>query len=434
MPGVKITGIGGYVPEKVVTNRELARDLNRRVREVTQRRWSCQVDQQLLRQFLIGSIGEDIPASVVGEIANEIGGRLKALLRRGEQPQSGWMERVLERLTTSSLWIRQRTGIKQRHIAAPDQATSDLAVMAIKRCFGISGLYPMDNSFLVVSTVLGDYLHSPTTGPAIQHKLEWPVRRPPDRKYPEGRLIDRMVVDVQAACTSFLTALYYGEALIRSGNRKVGYIVGADIMSRTVNRLNRAFSIVLGDGAFAVSLEGATDPSEDCFLPDGRSFFFGCDGRYGDKIITRAGGTAQPVTIQMLADPLGVQNTLDMQGNQVFQLLVRLVEQEVVPQALAKAGLKLRDIDLFVFHQANVRIINSITRFLRIGSRTINNLDQVANTTSASTGLPLIKAMSEGRLKPGMRVMIIVYGGGFTWGTCIVRWPQLSFDDGDLKL
>ncbi len=196
MPGVKITGFGAYAPDRVVSNKELAVQLNS---EITQLAKS-------------GSITEDdlIRCGIIKE--------------REELTPEG----VLGKLTTTESWIEER-GIRERHVAASNQATSDLAVEAIKRCFLISGYYPMDESYLLLATVLGDFQVSPPTTPIIQHKMGWPV------KWSDGRLIDRLTMDVTAACSSFLAALVNGEALIRSGNRRGGYVVGADIMSRTYN-------------------------------------------------------------------------------------------------------------------------------------------------------------------------------------------------------
>ncbi len=369
MPGVRVTGFGSYVPERVVNNAEFSDLMN---------------------------------------------AELRRLAAEGRINQAD-----LEGLLCKPDWIVERTGVEERHLAAPDQATSDLAVPAIKCCLGWSGYQPMDRSALVVGTVMGDEPTTPTTAARIQHKLGWPVR------HDDGRLVDRMMYDTSAACTSFGMALAQLEALIRSGNRTGGVAVGVDVMSRLRNPLRRGIAPLLADAGFAVSLEATDDPALDCFLPDGQSFFFGGDGQYAEEIIVRAGGTRQPVTPEMLADPLCWDTGIYMNGNSVFRLIVNLVKNEIIHQALAKAGLTLADIGQFIFHQANLRMITPITDKLKITQRTYNNVQRYGNTTSASVGLCLDEAYAAGRLQPGMNVMIVVFGGGFTWGTIILKWPEL---------
>lgn len=371
MPGVKITGYGSYLPANVVTNQQLA---------------------------------------------NRLKTQLEALAAEGRLPP----DKTLADLTTSDEWIVARTGILRRHYAADGEQTSDLAVKAILECQEMSGFVPMGKGFLLTASVSPDYIISPPMAPIIQHKLGWPVA------YPDGSLIPRFTGDVTAACSSFLTALQQAEALVRSGNYRGGYVVAADTMSRTINPLRREVAVILADGAFAMSLEATDDPAHDCFLPEGKSWFFGCDGQHADLIKVKAGGTAQPVTAEMLADPFCVDRSVHMAGNKVFKILVNRCSYEVIPQALIKAGLDLKDIDLFVFHQANLRMIEPIAENLGIGDRTVNNIQEVGNTTSASVGLALIKAIETGKLVPGMKVMITVMGGGLTWGTCILEWPEIN--------
>lgn len=368
MPGVRITGIGSYVPERVVTNAELADSMNAELQ------------------------------------------RLAA---------AGQITLPLDKLLCDPKWILDRTGIEERRIAAPDQVTSDLAVEAIRQCLERSGYYPMDKSALVVGSVMGDSPTTPTTSAIIQHKLGWPVR------HPTGQLVDRALYDTSAACATYGMALFQLDSLIRSGNRRSGIAVGADVMSRLANPLIRDIAPILADGAFAMSLEATDNPALDCFLPGGKSFFLGGEGQYAEEIIVRAGGTKQRMTPEILADPLGQDQYIFMNGNQVFKHIVRLVRDEIILQALDNAGLTLADIGLYVFHQANLRMIEPITRALVISDRTFNNIQRYGNTTSASVGLCLDEAVQVGVLKPGMLVMLIVFGGGFTWVTIILKWPEL---------
>ncbi|USN53548.1 MAG: ketoacyl-ACP synthase III [Candidatus Nomurabacteria bacterium] len=331
---------------------------------------------------------------------------------------SGEISGDLDGLLCNEGFIEARTGICERRFVVPGQASSDLAVGALQSCERTTGSIEGDGSFLRIATVTPDYPASPPTAAVVQEAMGWPCA------HPDGRLIDRLVGDGSAACTSFVTELALAEALLRSGNRRAGYVVGADVMSTLPDPCDRAVRIILGDGAFALQL-GVGEEDEDCFLPGGKSFFFGSDGSMADLIKVPAGGSRRPVGLDDLRGAVPRLAYLHMQGNEVFKKIVRRVTDEIVLQALAKVGLQVSDIDLFVFHQANLRMIDAVTKRLEIEARTFNNIDRFGNTTSASIGLCLAEAHAKDRLKAGMRVMLVGFGGGFTWGTCILRWPDL---------
>jgi len=363
MYGVKITGLGIYLPSTILTNDEVAKILSR--------------NRDLLLQQHVNLTPEQ-----------------------------------LEAFDTSDEWITERIGIKERRIADPQEATSDLAARAAQRALRHSGLNPDKVQFISLGTVSPDYLYSPPTSAIVQQKL--------------GLKPGTATFDVNVACSSFIYALELGYSQIRSGQFSKGIVIGADIMTRTVNWNDRGFSPILGDGAGALVLE-AVPLAQDCFVENG--FLLGADGNYKDLIIAPTGGSKQPLTKELLSDPLSQPHKLWMNGREVFKKMVIMVPQ-IMDQALKKAGLTIEQIDLMVFHQANLRIIQAVVpRLQKNGLRpdtiVYNNIERVGNTTSASIPLCWYGAWQEELLKPGMLVMAMVFGGGFTWGITILRWPVL---------
>jgi 3-oxoacyl-[acyl-carrier-protein] synthase-3 len=354
-----MTGLGQYLPQRIMTNDDLAALLlaNR---------------QQLLDQ---------------GRILTP------------EQAQQ---------FETSDVWIQERTGIRERRIADPTEATSDLATKAGLAALQHSGLNKAGVQFIVMATVSHDFPYSPPTGALVQTKM--------------GLMPGTAIFDLSAACSSFIHALALGYSMIRSNLYQRGLVIGADKMSTTVNWFNRDFSILLGDAGGAMVLE-QTD------LTDDTTFFLGADGNLANLIIAPAGGSKQPLTPELIADPLNQPQKLWMDGKQVFKKMVIMVPK-IMHQALDKAGKTLADVDLLVFHQANLRIIEAVTerlqqQGLRPNAVVYNNIQRVGNTTSASIPLCLAEAYQQDLLTQGMTVMAVVFGGGMTWGTSIFRWPSL---------
>lgn len=318
----------------------------------------------------------------------------------------------LKAFETSDEWISERTGIKTRHIANPDQATSDLATRAGQRALQHSGLNPDKVDLIILATVSHDFLYSPPTGTLIQKKIGLKPGTP--------------IIDTTEACSSFIHALQIAYAQIRSGLYRKILVIGADVMSRTVNWNDRGFTPILGDAAGALVLE-AVPLAEDNFVEN--AFLLGADGSMADLIIAPAGGSKQPLTAELLANPLNQPHKLWMNGREVLKQMSRLVPR-IVEQALAQTQVKISDIDFWALHQANLRIIESITPRLRqIGLRDnaiiYNNIQRVGNTTSASIALIWHEAWQKGILTSGMLTMAVVFGGGITWGTVILRWPTL---------
>lgn len=376
--GVKITGVGiavpGYdgVPGTIITNDGLADKLYAR---------GCAIAD---KKLLIGSEREVF----------------------------------LEDFTTSDEWIRERTGIAQRSIAAPTIATSDLAEIATRRALLHSGLDVKAVERIDLATVTPDHLASPPTVALVAHKLGRDCAA-------HGALDTLFGADTTVACSSFIAALQNDYAAIASGICRNGIVVGSDVMSRVVNFDDRGFSVVLGDGAGALVLE-ACDESESTF--NAKSFYFGMDGRYADRIIARAGGSRLPSTSELIE---AHQEKLWMDGRAVFKEIVPLIFSEgdlkksVIGNGLTRAGKTLRDINCIFFHQANLRMIAPVEKKLRAAGfhgTVFNNIQRYGNTTSAAIPLLITEAHSQGILSYGDTFMAVVFGGGYSWGTAIGRW------------
>lgn len=365
MNGVKITGIGRYLPEKVLTNNDVAAILQK----------NCQT-----------------------------------FLRRGVELTP---EEIAQH-QTDDVWIKDRTGIETRRMTPPDEATSDLAVKAAEQALRHAGLKKDAVDLMILGTVSNDYLFSPPTVAEIQRRVGLP------------RGIEAF--DTTAACSSFLAALSDVYAKMRAGLRRHALVIGADVMTRTVDWNNRNVSVILGDGAGAFVLE-AVDSAQDQFISPP---YVSIDGTKAELIMARLGGSKNPLTPEMMVDPKFVLHREDkicMNGRRVFKEMVSFLPDLVI-ETVAKANLKIEQIDFFAFHQANLRILEAVEQALRESglrhdSIIYNNIQWYGNTTSASIPLILYDAWEEGVLRAGMTVMLVGFGGGFTWGTAIFKWPEL---------
>ncbi|HEY4475250.1 MAG TPA: beta-ketoacyl-ACP synthase 3 [Candidatus Paceibacterota bacterium] len=356
MYGVKVTGAGSFHPDKVVTNEEIS-------------------------EILLA--------------------RLDKYVTTGVLPKEGVKT---EQFKSDPQWILDRTGVRERRHAAEHQATSDLAVESAKNALQMSGLRRDLIEFIIVATVTPDHLASPPTAALVQRKLD--IQSKP------------AVFDVGAACSSFVSALFFGYSLIRSGAYKRGLVIGADTMSRIANWNDRKTLPLFGDGAGCFVLERTVLPEDQFGL---NNFSFGSDGSFADLIQVPAGGSRKPIEIQTLSNPFDQGHTLQMSGLKVYKEIVRLVSEIVIPQALAKAGLRLEDIDAMILHQANKRIEEEIIE--RLGYRGIvyGNIGRFGNTTSAATPTCFVEAVDLGIIKAGMIVLFAAFGGGLTWATALMR-------------
>jgi len=312
----------------------------------------------------------------------------------------------LEKLVdTTDEWILQRTGIRQRHIVDPGVATSDLAAEAAKEAIRRAGLTPEDIDLIVVGTVTPDMLF-PSTACLVQHKIgatrAWGF-------------------DLSAACSAFTYALTVGSQLVAAGNVKNALVIGADVMSSIIDYTDRATCVLFGDGAGAVVLAPSSDP--DVGILD---FEHMIDGGGGGALCMPAGGSRMPASHETVDQRL---HYVKQDGQTVFKFAVRNTG-EICERLLKRNNLTGDDLDLFVSHQANKRIIMSAAE--RIGmpeEKVVINIDRFGNTTAATIPLALNDAVESGRLKKGHLIMLTSVGAGFTVGSLLVRWGLETVQD-----
>ncbi len=291
-------------------------------------------------------------------------------------------------------WIIQRTGITERRHAPPGVSTGDLATEAARRCLAAGQIPPEQVDLVLLGTYTPDML-IPATANAVQHRLG----------------LCCPAVDLQAACASFAFALITGMQFVATGCNQAVLVIGADCNSRVVNPADKQTYPLFGDGAGAVVLApGGTDQGI-------LAYAVGSDGS-GEELICRpAGGAREPYSP---AEP--ARHFLHMDGRPVFKWAIRTLK-ETVREVLDTAGMEMDDIDLVVFHQANLRIIRAAAEELGIApEKVFNNLDRYGNTSSASIPLALDEAHTKGRIGRGDHVLFSGFGAGLTWGTVLMRW------------
>ncbi|ABK44154.1 3-oxoacyl-[acyl-carrier-protein] synthase III [Magnetococcus marinus MC-1] len=316
---------------------------------------------------------------------------------------------------TTSSWIEERTGIQERRIAAPGEMTSDLAVKAAEQALQAAGIAAWELDLILVATTTPDLIF-PSTATIVQKRLGADKTRIP-------------AFDIQAVCTGFIYALTTADQFIRAGSAKRVLVIGAETFSRIINWQDRGTCILFGDGAGAVVLE-AHEAVDQGIL----STHIYADGSYLDLLRCTTGvsdggsrvpgGDAQPQS----TDARGVQAMLEgfgyvtMRGNEVFKRAVMALEQ-IVDETLEANNLSKSDVDWLVPHQANIRIINSTAKRLGMSmDQVVVTVERHGNTSAASVPLALDEAVRDGRIKPGQLVLMEAFGGGFTWGSVLVRW------------
>ncbi|ARO88544.1 ketoacyl-ACP synthase III [Nitrosospira lacus] len=297
----------------------------------------------------------------------------------------------LERMVdTSDEWIRTRTGIAERRIAADNQMASDLALNASREAMEAAGVTAADIDLIIVATTTPDVIF-PSTACILQDKLG--AKGCP-------------VFDVQAVCSGFIYALATADMFIRAGKCRTALVVGTEIYSRILDWTDRTTCVLFGDGAGAVILTRSDQPGV-------LSSHLHADGSHS-KILAVPGSICGGK----------VQGTpfVTMEGNTVFKFAIKVLE-EVVYEALAENNLQVSDIDWLIPHQANIRIIVSTARKLGISmEKVVVTLDRQGNTSAASIPLALDAAVRDGRIKSGQHVLLEGVGGGFTWGSVLIRW------------
>jgi 3-oxoacyl-[acyl-carrier-protein] synthase-3 len=302
----------------------------------------------------------------------------------------------LERMVdTSDEWIRTRTGISERRVAADDEATSDLAARAGALALERAGLSPSDVDMLIVATSSPD-MAFPSTACLAQAKMG----------------LSCPAFDINAACTGFIYALELAASMIEAGRLKTVLIIGAEVLSRLVDFTDRTTCILFGDGAGAVVVQASEEPGV-------LSVHLGADGTGADLLTVPGGGSAAPLTPELLSQ--GAQ-FIHMSGNEVYKFAVRAIPR-VTKQALAESGLGLADVDWLVPHQANERITLTVGESLGIPhEHVVNSIAMTGNTSTASIPLALDGLYLSGALKTGHILALVGFGSGLTYGAAIVRW------------
>lgn len=300
-------------------------------------------------------------------------------------------------VSTSSEWIIQRTGIRERHLADGAEVTSDLAAKAAMQALDRAGVEPEEVELIVCGTTSAD-MQFPSTGVFVQHKIG---------------AKQAGAFDVWAACTGSLYSLSIGAQFIQTGKYRTVLCVGAELLSRITDYTDRGTCILLGDAAGAAVLRPSEDHSGIVDIE------LAADGQYWELLYGPGGGSKYPATHETVNKRL---HYVKMKGNEVFKVAVRAMG-DCTAGLLAKHGIHPADVDLFIPHQANMRIIQALAKRLDFPMEKVYvNIDRYGNTGAASIYVALDEAVQLGRLKTGDLLLFAAFGGGFTWGAGLVRW------------
>ncbi|MBC3928408.1 ketoacyl-ACP synthase III [Undibacterium sp. CY21W] len=295
-------------------------------------------------------------------------------------------------IETSDEWIVSRSGISSRHYADEGEKSSDMGVEAAKKALEAAKLTPDDIDLIILATSTPDFIGGfPSTACVVQNKL--------------GLTNGAPAMDVQAVCSGFMYGMSIADSMIKSGAHKNVLVIGAEVFSRILNFDDRTTCVLFGDGAGAVVMSASNEPGV-------LATKLHADGGYAD--ILSVPGTVQDGAI-------AGSGYLQMDGQAVFKLAVSVLEK-VANEALAQAGLNAEDIDWLIPHQANLRIMHSTAKKMRLPlEKLVVTVDQHGNTSAASIPLALDQAVRDGRVQPGHKILLEGVGGGFTWGAAIVQ-------------
>ncbi len=297
---------------------------------------------------------------------------------------------------TTDEWIRTRTGISERRIAQAGEATSDLAALAAKQALKDAKLAPDDVELIIVATITPD-MQFPATSCLVQAKLG---------------ANSAACFDINAACSGFIHGLIIAQQFVSSGTYNNALVIGAELLSHSIDWKDRSTCVLFGDGAGAAVVA----PVKSGGII---STYLGTDGTRSNLLMVPAGGSRMPASHKTVSEGL---HYLKMEGNEVFKYAVRVMAN-AAQKALHKAGLTCKDVDCLIPHQANIRIIEAAVK--RAGfsmNKVYVNVDRYGNMSAASTVVALCEAVKEGRVKKGDCVLLVAFGSGFVWGSCVIKW------------
>lgn len=297
---------------------------------------------------------------------------------------------------TSDEWIRTRTGIKERRLVSKGEATSDLAVKASKEALKDARLNPKNLDLIIVATVSPD-MPFPSVSCLLQ---DWLSAK------------NAVCFDISAACAGFIYALAVAQQFILSGTSKNALVVGAEVISLSIDWQDRNTCVLFGDGAGACVL---SEVKSGGIL----STYLGSNGSKSDLLMIPGGGSRHPASFETIKKKM---HYVKMQGNELFKLAVNSMSQ-AAQIALKRAGLDCKDIDLIIPHQANARIITAVAKKLKMPlDKVYLNIEKYGNMSAASTAVALCEAVKEGTIKKGDVVLLDAFGAGLVWGACVIRW------------
>ncbi|SPF54971.1 3-oxoacyl-(acyl-carrier-protein) synthase III [Candidatus Desulfosporosinus infrequens] len=304
---------------------------------------------------------------------------------------------------TKDDWITSRTGIRERHIAPPEMPVSELCYQAGLRALEDARVAPEEVDLIIVATMTPDYAF-PATACLVADRLGTK---------------NAAAFDLEAACTGFIYAVATASQFVATGMYKTVLVIGGETMSKILNWEDRSTCILFGDGAGAAVLQAVQKGFG--FL----SFDLGSDGSGGMLLSQPAGGSKCPASLETVEKKL---HTLQMEGREVYKFAVRIMG-DVAVKVLEKAGLRKEDVDLFVPHQANTRIIDAAVKRLGISpDKVVINLDKYGNMSAAAIPVALDEAVKAGRLTEGDTVVMVGFGAGLTWGACVLKWTKVGLE------
>ncbi|HWQ40945.1 MAG TPA: beta-ketoacyl-ACP synthase III [Desulfosporosinus sp.] len=307
---------------------------------------------------------------------------------------------------TNDEWITSRTGIRKRHIAPKDMPVSELCYQAGLRAIEDAQITPEEIGLIIVATMTPDYAF-PATACLVADRLG---------------AKNAAAFDLEAACTGFIFAVATASQFVATGMYKTVLVIGGDMLSKILNWEDRSTCILFGDGAGAAVLQPVREGYG--FL----SFELGSDGSGGKLLSQPAGGSKCPASLETVEKNL---HTLQMEGREVYKFAVRIMG-EVSVKVLEKAGVMIDDVDLFVPHQANTRIVDAAVKRLGISpDKVVVNLDKYGNMSAASIPVALDEVVKAGRLSEGDTIVMVGFGAGLTWGACVLKWTKVGLKNDD---